>query len=94
MNRLFLSITVTVCLTAVFNLRAELVLHWPFEEGSGTTTVDVSGNGHNGSFINLDGITGWTLTLQRTYCAGSSLPCCSECGSGSGQLSGAHSARF
>ena len=36
-----------------------LVGYWPFDEGTGTTTVDASGNGHNGVLVNgpvwLDG---------------------------------------
>ena len=27
-----------------------LIGYWPFEEGTGTTTADMSGNGHNGTF--------------------------------------------
>jgi len=36
---------------------AELVAHWPFDEGSGTTTADATGNGHDGS---LEGSPTWT----------------------------------
>lgn len=31
---------------------AGLVAHWPFDEGNGTVTVDVSGNGHHGTLVN------------------------------------------
>ncbi len=34
-----------------------LVAHWPFDEGSGTTTVDASGNGNDGV---LQGGAAWT----------------------------------
>ena len=36
---------------------AELVAHWRFDEGSGTTTADATGNGHDGS---LEGSPTWT----------------------------------
>ena len=32
-----------------------LVGYWPFEEGSGTSTADKSGNGNNGTLTNMDG---------------------------------------
>jgi len=36
-----------ICTEAV---QAELVGHWPFEEGQGTETADVTGNGNDGTF--------------------------------------------
>ena len=36
---------------------ADLVAHWPFDEGSGTVAHDASGNGHDGSF---EGSPQWT----------------------------------
>jgi hypothetical protein len=43
--------------TATFELgagdpEAGLVAYWPFDEGSGTVAMDVSGNGHNGFLVN------------------------------------------
>ncbi|MHC4325139.1 MAG: hypothetical protein ACYSUX_12820, partial [Planctomycetota bacterium] len=28
-----------------------LVAYWPLDEGTGTTTADISGNGNNGTFV-------------------------------------------
>lgn len=43
-------------------LNAELVLHWPFEEGSGTNTADLSGNSHTGVLTDMDPATDWVNT--------------------------------
>ncbi len=40
-----------LCLGSIAS--AELVAHWPFDEGSGTTANDVTGNG-NDSTLNGD----------------------------------------
>ena len=37
-----------------------LVGYWTFEEGSGTTTADLSGNGFNGTFDNVATLGGPT----------------------------------
>jgi hypothetical protein len=37
-----LTLTSTAC--------ADLIGHWPLDEGAGTTVADVSGRGHNGFF--------------------------------------------
>jgi hypothetical protein len=47
-------------------VRAELVGHWTFDEGSGTTITDISGNGNDGTLVDnsawdiawIDGIAG------------------------------------
>lgn len=36
-----------------------LVMLWNFDEGSGTTANDLSGNGNNGTLTNMDAITDW-----------------------------------
>ena len=36
-----------ICTDAVL---AELIAYWPFEEGEGTTTADITGNGNDGTF--------------------------------------------
>jgi hypothetical protein len=36
-----------ICADAVL---AELIAYWPFEEGQGTTTADITGNGNDGTF--------------------------------------------
>ena len=45
-----------------------LVAYWPFDEGQGSTTTDASGNGNNGSLINLpqwvQGIAGMALSFN------------------------------
>lgn len=46
---LWLALLTTFSITAV---RADIVAHWPLDEGSGTTANDVTGNGHNGVFVN------------------------------------------
>ena len=38
-------------LVLVSNVSAGLVAHWQFDEGTGTTTVDSSGNGHDGNLL-------------------------------------------
>jgi hypothetical protein len=38
-------------LVLVSNVSAGLVAHWQFDEGSGTTAVDSSGNGHDGTLL-------------------------------------------
>jgi len=41
------SFVLMLCLTGIAS--AELVAYWPLDEGSGTTAVDVTGNGHDGT---------------------------------------------
>jgi len=43
-------------LSIAANASADLILHWPFDDGSGTTAADASGNGHNGT---LEGDPKW-----------------------------------
>jgi len=43
---------VVVCLLAfVTNASADLVAHWPFDDGAGATAADISGNGHDGTIV-------------------------------------------
>ncbi len=62
-------------------LSAELVAHWPMDEGTGDTTVDASGHGHVGTLVNgpewgdrgltFDGVDdyvdlgAWTITGEQ-----------------------------
>lgn len=39
------------------------IAHWPFNDNGGSVTVDASGNGHNGTLINMDS-TSWTAGKQ------------------------------
>jgi hypothetical protein len=41
---------------------ANLQLYWRFEEGTGLTTVDSSGNGHNGTLVAGDSVDSWGAT--------------------------------
>lgn len=41
---------------------ANLQLYWRFEEGTGLTTVDSSGNGHNGTLVAGDSADSWGAT--------------------------------
>lgn len=54
MKRAYFAILALTGFIATLNLQAELVLHWALEEGSGTTTADLSGNGHTGGFITIN----------------------------------------
>ncbi|MHC4587366.1 MAG: LamG domain-containing protein [Planctomycetota bacterium] len=44
-------VSFVLVLVLVSNVSAGLVAHWEFDEGSGTTTVDSSGNGHDGTLL-------------------------------------------
>ena len=61
MRKFHITLLAATGILATVNLQAELVLHWPFEEGSGTTTADLSGNGHNGNFVTITS-SNWTDT--------------------------------
>jgi hypothetical protein len=50
--------------TAASTLQNGLVAEWSFNEGSGTTTADVTGNGHTGT---LSGGVSWTTGLVGPY---------------------------
>lgn len=52
-----------VCINLV---SAALVAHWPFEEGSGTTTADTSGNGNTGTLANMDN-SNWVAGKVGNY---------------------------
>ena len=43
-------------LSVAGNVLGDLVMHWPLDEGSGTTAVDISGNGHDGT---ISGTANW-----------------------------------
>ena len=56
-RRMIYLISLVVVLSMAGGASADLVAHWPFDEGSGTITHDASGNGHDGSF---EGSPQWT----------------------------------
>ena len=47
---------------------AELIAYWPFEEGQGTTTADITGNGNDGTFNGsvewVPGYIGWAVSFD------------------------------
>jgi len=55
-RRFFLPVALVLC---VAQAHAGLVLHYTFDETSGTTTTDSSGGGHTGTLTNMSG-TEWT----------------------------------
>lgn len=50
---------------------ADLVLHWKFNEGTGTTANDSTGNGHDGTLTNMDAAD-WVNTGLPSVPSGSS----------------------
>ena len=56
-RRMMYLISLVAVLSITCDALANLVAHWPFDEGSGTVTRDASGNGHDGSF---EGSPQWT----------------------------------
>ena len=56
-RRMIYLISLFVVLNMASDASADLVAHWPFDEGSGTVAHDASGNGHDGSF---EGSPQWT----------------------------------
>jgi hypothetical protein len=55
-KKLMLLIVFALVIGFVNNASAELVGHWPFDEGSGMVALDTSGNGHDGT---LNGTATW-----------------------------------
>ena len=56
-RRMIYLISLFVVLIMASGASADLVAHWPFDEGSGTVAHDASSNGHDGSF---EGSPQWT----------------------------------
>jgi len=55
-RKLIYLVSLILVLTVAGNALADLVAHWPLDEGSGTTAVDLSGNGHDGT---IGGTANW-----------------------------------
>ena len=55
-RRLVYIVSLVVVLSMAGNTSADLILHWKFDEGSGTIAHDSSGNGHDGT---LEGNATW-----------------------------------
>jgi hypothetical protein len=49
-RKLICLVSFVFVLSATSSVSADLVAHWRFDEGSGTTAFDSSGNGHDGTF--------------------------------------------
>jgi len=49
-KKLVCLVSLVVALSMAGSVSAELILHWSFDEGSGNTANDRSGNGHDGVF--------------------------------------------
>ncbi|MFB0554074.1 MAG: LamG domain-containing protein, partial [Phycisphaerae bacterium] len=49
-KKLIYLVSFVLVLSAAGNASADLLVHWAFEEGSGTTAFDTSGNGRDGTF--------------------------------------------
>ena len=63
-----LLLVLSICTNAVL---ADLVAYWPFEEGQGTTTADITGNGNDGTFNgNVEWVPGYIGTAVRFDTAG------------------------
>ena len=50
-RRLIYLVSLVFVLSIAANASADLILHWPFDDGSGTTAYDTSGNGRNGTIV-------------------------------------------
>ncbi len=67
MSRATMLVMVTAAgLLAGGPLRAGLVAHYDFEEGSGTTIADISGNGHTGAIQNAS-VSNWVAGRVGSY---------------------------
>ena len=55
-RKLIFLVSFILVLSVAGNALADLVAHWPLDEGSGTTAVDFSGNGHDGT---IGGTASW-----------------------------------
>jgi len=55
-KKLIYLVSFVLVLSIAGNASASLVMHWPLDEGSGTTAIDLSGNGHDGT---IGGTANW-----------------------------------
>ena len=60
-KQLFYLISFVLVLSMAGSTSADLVANWRFDEGSGTTAVDISGNGHNGT---INGTPNWVVGMS------------------------------
>ncbi|MBA7714755.1 hypothetical protein ES703_123787 [subsurface metagenome] len=65
------SFVLVLGLTLTSTAGADLIGHWPLDEGAGTTVADVSGRGHNGFFAEgtpewVEGVFGTALKFDGT----------------------------
>ena len=73
-KRLVFLFSLGAMLIIAANTSAELVGHWKLDEGSGTTAVDSSGKGNDGTFVNkptwISGVNGSALEFHGLGVAG------------------------
>jgi len=50
-KKLIYLVSFVLVLSMAGNASADIVVHWTFDEGSGTTVVDRTGNGYDGTFV-------------------------------------------
>lgn len=50
-KKLIYLVSFVLVMGLISDASAELVAHWKLDEGSGTTAVDATGNGHDGTLI-------------------------------------------
>jgi len=55
-KKLIYLVSFVLLLSVAGSASADLVAHWPLDEGSGTTAIDLSGNGHDGT---IGGTANW-----------------------------------
>jgi hypothetical protein len=55
-KKLIYLVSFVLVLSVAGSASADLVAHWPLDEGSGTTAIDLSGNGHDGT---IGGTANW-----------------------------------
>jgi len=65
---LVLAVALTASIAQAQDITTGLQGYWPFEEGEGTTTADVTGNGYNGTFLGhpewVEGPEGFGSAIQ------------------------------
>jgi len=63
-KKLMYLVSFVLVLSIAGNVSANLVAHWKFDDGSGTTAQDSSGNGYDGT---LFGEPKWVAANKRRF---------------------------
>ena len=77
-KKLICLVSFILVLSQASSADADLVGHWPLDEGSGTTIIDISGNGNDGSLVDnpvwditwVAGVSGSALEFQGVGTSG------------------------